>query len=59
MEKDRNKPTQKKGNEDAIVKPDPETLHTTDPEEHMKGPLSSLMHKIEEEAEKEDGPEKE
>jgi hypothetical protein len=25
-------------------KPDPETLHTTDPQEHMKGPVSSTMH---------------
>jgi hypothetical protein len=24
--------------------PNPETLHTTDPQENMKGPLSSLMH---------------
>ena len=31
-------------------RPDPETLHTTDPQEHMKGPLSSLMHKVEEKA---------
>ena len=23
--------------------PDPETLHTTDPQEHMKGPVSSSM----------------
>ena len=30
-------------NKDAAVKPDPETLHTTDPQEHMEGPLSSLM----------------
>lgn len=26
------------------VKPEPETLHTTDPQEHMEGPVSSLMH---------------
>ena len=26
------------------VKPEPETLHTTDPQEHMEGPISSLMH---------------
>ncbi len=32
-------------NKDAIVKPDPETLKTTDPQEHMEGPISSLMHK--------------
>lgn len=25
-------------------KPEPETLHTTDPQEHMEGPISSLMH---------------
>ena len=31
-------------NKDAAVKPEPETLHTTDPQEHMEGPLSSLMH---------------
>jgi len=40
-----NKPD--KSNADAAVKPDPETLNTTDPQEHMKGPLSSLMHKVE------------
>ena len=27
-----------------ISKPDPETLHTTDPQENMEGPVSSLMH---------------
>ena len=43
-----NKPD--KSNEDAVLKPDPETLNTTDPQEHMKGPLSSLMHKVEEKA---------
>jgi hypothetical protein len=31
--------------------PDEETLHTTDPQENMKGPLSSLMQGIKEEAE--------
>jgi hypothetical protein len=40
-----------KGNEHAR-KPDPETLGTTDPEEHMKGPISSVMQKIRKEAEK-------
>lgn len=30
-------------NKDAVVQPDPETLHTTDPQEHMEGPFSSLM----------------
>ena len=32
-------------NSDAPLKPDPETLHKTDPQENMEGPLSSLMHK--------------
>jgi hypothetical protein len=38
-------------------KPDPETVHTTDPQEHMKGPVSSVMQKIKDgadENEKED-----
>jgi hypothetical protein len=26
------------------LKPDPETLHTTDPQKEMKGPVSSTMH---------------
>ena len=34
--------------------PDPETLHTTDPQEHMKGPLSSTMQNIKDEANKND-----
>ncbi len=38
---------QNPGNEDAAVKPDPETLNTTDPQEHMEGPLSSLVKKAE------------
>lgn len=42
-----------KGNEKAR-QPDPETLGTTDPQEHMKGPLSSLMQKTKDKAEKND-----
>lgn len=33
-----------KTNEDALVKPEPETLHTPDPQDNMKGPISSLIH---------------
>ena len=40
----------KSKNRDPLA-PDPETLHTTDPQEHMKGPVSSKMNKIEEKAE--------
>ena len=36
---------EQKDNKNAAVKPDAETLNTTDPQEHMEGPLSSLMHK--------------
>lgn len=44
-EKDRSQP---------VSKPDPETLHTSDPQEHMKGPVSSVMQNIKEEAKKND-----
>jgi len=44
-EKDKNKP---------VSKPDPETLHTSDPQENMKGPVSSFMQNIKEEANKND-----
>ncbi|MEP7164302.1 MAG: hypothetical protein ABI741_06395 [Ferruginibacter sp.] len=40
-EKDQNG---KDDNKDAAVKPDPKTLHTTDPQKKMQGPISSLMH---------------
>ena len=45
--------TDNKKNEHEISKPDQETLHTTDPQEHMEGPLSSLMKKTGEGFEKE------
>ncbi len=32
-------------NQGENIKPDPETLHTTDPQKNMEGPISSLMHK--------------
>jgi len=44
-EKDKNQP---------VSKPDPETLNTADPQEHMKGPVSSFMQNIKEEANKND-----
>ena len=34
---------QDESNKDAAIKPDPETTNTTDPQEHMEGPFSSLM----------------
>ncbi|MGZ4035250.1 MAG: hypothetical protein ACXVP4_10335 [Bacteroidia bacterium] len=35
-------------------KSDPGTTNSTDPQEHMEGPVSSLMHKIEETFDDED-----
>lgn len=37
----KNNPETEKG----LSKPAPETLHTTDPQKNMEGPVSSLMHK--------------
>jgi len=31
--------------DNPVSKPDPETLHKTDPQDNMKGPLSSLLNK--------------
>ena len=36
---------EKKDEKEPLLKPDPETLHKTDPQENMEGPVSSLMHK--------------
>lgn len=47
------KENQDRQNKNAAVKPDSETLNTTDPQEHMKGPISSLMQGIKHDAEKE------
>jgi hypothetical protein len=52
-----NDPKNKKDEKDKtqpVTKPDPETLHTTDPQENMKGPVSSFMQNIKEEANKND-----
>lgn len=35
------------------LKPDPKTLHKTDPQENMEGPVSSIMQNIKENAEDE------
>jgi hypothetical protein len=42
------------GNKQEGLQPDPETLHTTDPQENMKGPVSSVMHNIGEAGKKND-----
>ena len=50
---DKNK-KEEKDKSQPVSKPDPETLDTTDPQEHMKGPVSSFMQNIKEEANKND-----
>lgn len=45
-DKEKKDSTDKKG-----LKPDPETLHKTDPQENMKGPISSMIQGIKEEVE--------
>ena len=51
----------KKKDEDKkkSLKPEPETLHKTDPQENMEGPLSSFMQNIKKVAEKNDEESKE
>jgi hypothetical protein len=46
------KEADKKNNGNSPLKPDPETLHTTDPQEHMEGPVSSLVQEVKKEVEK-------
>jgi len=43
-----------KGKKDAPLKPDPETLHTTDPQDEMEGPVSSIVQNIKESGEDND-----
>jgi hypothetical protein len=45
---------EEKDKSQPVSKPDPETTDTTDPQEHMKGPVSSFMQNIKEEANKND-----
>jgi len=42
---DKKKDKEKK---DAPLKPDPETLHKTDPQDNMEGPISSIVQSIKE-----------
>ena len=44
MQNEKEKTEEIKKEQDDETKSDPETLHTPDPQEHMEGPVSSLMH---------------
>lgn len=62
--KNENKMIDKKKKEEEkhdnpVSKPDPETLHKTDPQENMKGPLSSLMNKAADKMDKNEEKDKE
>ena len=43
-----------KKHDQPVSQPDPETLHTTDPQEEMEGPISSLMNNAREKLEESD-----
>ena len=43
-EQNKNDRTTEHNNDAPSLKPDPETLHKTDPQKNMEGPVSSLMH---------------
>lgn len=44
---------------EPLIKPDPETLHKTDPQDNMKGPISSLVQGVKEVVEENDKESKE
>lgn len=50
---------EKKDEKEPLLKPDPETLHKTDPQDNMDGPVSSVVQKIKEEAEENEERDKE
>ena len=54
MANDAKNKKEEKDKSQPVSKPDPETLNRTDPQEHMKGPVSSFMQNIKEEANKND-----
>lgn len=53
-----NQNDKKKKNEevqaDNGLKPDPKTLHKTDPQENMEGPISSIVQNVKENVEEDD-----
>ncbi|WP_276502505.1 hypothetical protein [Terrimonas pollutisoli] len=50
---------EKKDEKEPLLQPDPETLHKTDPQENMEGPVSSVVQAIKEEAEENEERDKE
>jgi hypothetical protein len=44
MANDKSNKSEENQQDQPITKPDPETLHKTDPQDNMKGPISSLVN---------------
>lgn len=55
MSNDKHPEKDKKHKSQPASKPDPETLHKTDPQENMKGPISSLMNNTREDIDEHGG----
>lgn len=49
-----NKDQVKEKDNKSLTKPDEETLDTTDPQEHMEGPISSIVQSVKEKADNSD-----
>ena len=54
MAQDKQVKHEKKGHDQPVTQPDPETLHKTDPQENMKGPISSTMNSAREKIQEND-----
>jgi len=59
MSEQANDNTKDRDNQDAAIKPESETLHKTDPQDNMKGPISSLVQGIKDAGENNDKESKE
>ena len=55
MAQDKQIKEDKKQKDQPVSKPDPETLHKTDPQDNMKGPISSIMNNTREKIEEKGG----
>jgi len=49
------KKLEKEAEDNPVSQPDPETLHKTDPQDNMKGPVSSLLNKAKDKLEENGG----
>lgn len=54
MATDNDKKLKEDNQKTPSLPPDPETLHKTDPQENMEGPISSMMQGLKKDGEKND-----